>query len=67
MTAAQTAAAKSVEIGQISFNAPSYTNAEAGVGSLDVNISDKDSLRGRFVLNRYGSIDTAVEAAENHL
>ena len=60
-SAAQTAAAKAVEIGQISFNAPSFTNGESGVGALDVNLSDKDSLRARFVLNRYGSIDTASQ------
>jgi hypothetical protein len=60
-SAAQTAAAKAIEIGQISFNAPSFTNGESGVGALDVNLSEKDSLRGRFVLNRYGSIDTASQ------
>ena len=59
-TAAQTAAAKSIQIGQISFNAPAYTNSENGVGALDVNLSEKDSLRGRFILNRYGAIDTAA-------
>jgi len=48
-------------LAQISFNAPSYTNGESGVGAVDVNLSDKDSLRGRFVLNRYGSIDTASQ------
>jgi len=56
----QTAAAKAVEIGQISFNAPAFTNNEAGVGAFDFNISDKDSLRARFVLNRTGTIDTAA-------
>src|ERR1035438_5341565 len=60
-TAAQTAAAKSIEVGQISINSPSYSNAESGVGSLDVNISQQDSLRARFILNRDGFIDTAAE------
>jgi hypothetical protein len=58
-TAAQTAAAKSIEIGQISFNSPSFSNAENGVGAFDMNISEKDSLRVRFILNRSGFIDTA--------
>ncbi len=57
-TAAQKAAAKSVEIGQISFNAPAFTNNESGVGAFDMNISEKDSLRARFILNRQGTIDT---------
>ncbi len=59
-TAAQTAAAKSIQVGQISFNAPAYSNSENGVGALDVTLSEKDSLRGRFILNRYGAIDTAA-------
>jgi hypothetical protein len=56
----QTAAAKSVEVGQISFNAPAFTNNESGVASVDFNISEKDSMRVRFILNRTGSIDTAA-------
>jgi hypothetical protein len=60
-TAAQTAAAQSIQVGQISFNAPSYSNGESGVGALDVNLSEKDNLRGRFILNRSGSIDTSAE------
>jgi hypothetical protein len=60
-TAAQTAAAKTIPVGQISFNSPAYTNSDAGVGSMDVNISEKDSLRARFILNRSGFIDTSAE------
>ncbi|MGO9258999.1 MAG: TonB-dependent receptor domain-containing protein [Bryobacteraceae bacterium] len=60
-TAAQAAAAQAVQIGQISFNAPSYSNSDAGVGALDVTISEKDSLRARFILNRSGYIDTASQ------
>jgi hypothetical protein len=59
-TAAQTAAAQSIQIGQISFNAPAFSNYENGVGAFDMNISDKDSLRVRFILNRTGFIDTAA-------
>ncbi|MBV9155545.1 MAG: TonB-dependent receptor, partial [Acidobacteriaceae bacterium] len=50
----------SIDVGQIPVTSPSYTNNEAGVASIDYNISDRDSLRGRFVLNRTGSIDTAA-------
>jgi len=56
----QLGGAKAVELGQISFNAPAFTNNEAGVGAFDFNISDKDSLRVRFLLNRQGTIDTAA-------
>jgi hypothetical protein len=48
----------SIPIGQISFNPPSYQNNEYAVASVDYNLSAKDSLRGRFILNRSGSIDT---------
>ncbi len=49
--------ALSIPTGQISSSLPSFTNNEVGVGSVDYNISDKDALRGRFVLNRTGSVD----------
>lgn len=48
-----------VPVGQIPSALPSFANYEYGVGSVDYNISDKDSLRGRFILNRTGVIDTA--------
>ncbi len=48
-----------IPVGQIPSALPSFANYEYGVGSIDYNISDKDSLRGRFVLNRTGVIDTA--------
>ncbi len=54
------ATAKAVEIGQVPVTAPSYANYENAVTSLDFNISDTDSLRGRFILNRTGFIDTAA-------
>jgi len=50
----------SIPIGQVSITAPAYTNTERAVTSIDYNISDKDSLRGRFILNRQGSIDTSA-------
>lgn len=48
----------SIPIGQISFNPPSFQNSENAVASADYNLSTKDSLRGRYILNRTGSIDT---------
>jgi hypothetical protein len=47
-----------IPVGQISSAPPSYQNSEFGVASVDYNISEKDSLRGRFILNRIGTIDT---------
>ncbi len=47
----------SIPMGLISSAPPSFQNAEFGVGSIDYNISDKDSLRGRFILNRIGTVD----------
>jgi hypothetical protein len=54
------ATAKSIPIGLLGITSPAYSNGESGVGAIDFNISDKDSLHGRFILNRYGSIDTAA-------
>ncbi len=52
--------APAVQIGQIGISAPSYQNNDAGVASVDYNMSSKDSMRGRVVLNRQGFIDTAA-------
>ncbi len=49
-----------IQIGQISIPTPSYANYESGVASIDYNISDKDSLRGRFILNRSGVLNTGA-------
>src|ERR1035438_782665 len=51
------ATAKPVEIGLLGISSPAFTNAEAGVASVDINISEKDSLRTRFILNRSGFIE----------
>jgi hypothetical protein len=48
----------SIPIGLLGVSSPAFTNFENGVASVDYNISDKDSLRGRFVLNRVGAIDS---------
>lgn len=49
-----------IQIGQIAVSSPNFSNFENGVASIDYNISDKDALRGRFILNRSGAIDTAA-------
>jgi hypothetical protein len=49
----------SIPIGLVPVTAPAFTNNEFGVASVDYTISDKDSLRGRFILNRTGSIDSS--------
>lgn len=54
----QSSSAIPVEVGQISSSLPNYTNYESGVASVDYNISDKDAVRGRFIMNRNGQIDT---------
>ncbi len=48
----------SIPVGLISAAPPSFQNSEFGVGSIDYNISDTDSLRGRFILNRVGTVDS---------
>jgi hypothetical protein len=57
-TAAATGAL-TVPVGLVSSSLPSFFNQEYGVGSVDYNISDRDSLRGRFILNRTGIEDTS--------
>jgi len=56
----QLSGAQSVQIGQIGVIAPSYTNNEAAVVSVDDNVSETDNVRFRFILNRAGTIDTAA-------
>ncbi len=50
----------SIPIGQVSFTAPAFSNSERAVAAIDATLSEKDSLRGRFILNREGGIDTAA-------
>jgi hypothetical protein len=48
-----------IPMGTISSALPNYQNTNTGLASIDYSISDKDQLRGRFVLEREGQIDTA--------
>ncbi len=56
----QLAGAVPIPIGQVGITAPSFTNNENAVVSIDDNVSDVDNVRFRFILNRSGSIDTAA-------
>ena len=49
----------SIPIGLVPVTAPAYQNNEYAVAAMDYTISDKDSLRGRFILNRTGLIDSS--------
>ncbi len=49
-----------VPVGVLPVSAPNYQNGYFGVGSVDYNISERDQLRGRFVYNKYSSIDIAA-------
>jgi hypothetical protein len=54
------AGVSTLDVGQIPVSSPNYTNNEYGVASIDYNPSEKDAVRGRFVLNRTGAIDTSA-------
>ena len=47
-----------IPAGTISSSLPNFQNYNTGLASVDYSISDKDQLRGRFVLEREGEIDT---------
>ena len=49
-----------VPTGIIPVAGPSYTNAFYGVFSMDYNLSDTDQIRGRYIYNRYDSINTGA-------
>jgi hypothetical protein len=49
-----------VEVGTASVSAPSFQNYENFVQSVDYNASSKDQIRGRYVYNSLGEIDTTA-------
>lgn len=49
-----------IPLGNVSIAAPNYSNFDALTTSGDWTISPKDSLRGRYLYNTQGSIDTAA-------
>jgi len=50
-----------IPIGTLNIVAPNWQNSYAGIGTSDVNISDRDQVRGRVVYNKQNFIDTAAE------
>ncbi len=53
-------AGKTIPLGQYSFLSPDYTNYYTYLFSVDYNISDKDSLRGRYIRYNSSGQDTAA-------
>lgn len=49
-----------IPLGQLSIQSPAYSNTYNAVASVDYSISDKDQLRGRYLMNHYSGIDTAA-------
>jgi len=49
-----------VELGSLSYPAPSYSNTKNLVTSGDWDISSKDQLRARYVWNDFAGLDTAA-------
>ncbi len=50
-----------IPLRQVSIPAPNYQNTASGVASVDYAISQKDSLRGRFLSQRQGAIDPSAQ------
>ncbi len=48
-----------IPTGIVSSSLPNFTNYNTGLASVDFSISPSDQLRGRFILEREGTIDTA--------
>jgi hypothetical protein len=47
----------SIPVGQVPASLPNWQNTNTGVASFDYNLSDKDSIRARYVANRVGLLD----------
>lgn len=49
-----------IPIGDVGVLAGSYQNNYRSINSVDYTISPKDSIRGRYLYNRQGALDTAA-------
>jgi len=49
-----------VEIGVIPIVAPNYQNGEFLTTSMDYNLSEKDQIRGRYIYNKFTTIDAGA-------
>lgn len=56
-----TVAGTAIPVGIDTIVGPNFTNNRAAVGAIDYNISERDSLRGRYIYNSIIGIDTAAE------
>jgi hypothetical protein len=52
---------QSIPLGQFTVSGPNYTNYTSGLGAIDYTISEKDSIRGRFVYNKNDAVDAAAQ------
>jgi hypothetical protein len=50
-----------IPLGVLSVIAPNWQDNSFGVGTMDYNFSDRDQLRGRFIMNRFNFIDIAAQ------
>ena len=50
----------SIPVGEIPVVGPNYVNGYYTVISSDYNFSDKDQVRGRYIANKYQTIDTGA-------
>jgi hypothetical protein len=50
----------SIPLGNYSYSTPNYSNSEFVTASMDYTISDKDSLRGRYLYNTQALLDTSA-------
>ena len=46
-----------IPVGQIPISGPSYTDRQNVVVAVDYNMSPQDQIRGRYVYNKYTSVD----------
>ncbi|HEY2379934.1 MAG TPA: carboxypeptidase regulatory-like domain-containing protein [Terriglobia bacterium] len=50
-----------IPTGSISVSGPSFFNKQNIVASIDYDASNSDKIRGRYIYNRYNSIDTFAQ------
>ncbi|HZQ93766.1 MAG TPA: carboxypeptidase regulatory-like domain-containing protein [Candidatus Sulfotelmatobacter sp.] len=63
VTTPGTPIAHSIPIGIVPIVAPAFSNYRTLVTSMDYNMSDRDQIRGRYIYNKYASLDTGAELA----
>lgn len=50
-----------IPLGNYLVAAPNYNDTDALTTSMDWTVSDRDSVRGRYIYNKYTGIDTAAQ------